>query len=136
VNHESKQLEQSPVIFYDGKCVLCSWTIKFILKFDKSQKFFFSDFQSQCAREFGVYSLEPETVIVWYQHRVYYKSNGILKIGQLLGGAWKVLVVFKIIPLFIRDYCYDLIAKYRYYVFGKYEQCPLPSPEFRSRFLA
>lgn len=135
MNHDSNHIEQRAIIFYDGKCVLCNRTIKFILKFDKHQKFYFSDFTSQNAKQFGVFSSVPESVIVWHKNTAYYKSSGILKICDLLGNFWKIFTVFHVIPVFIRDFFYDLIAKNRYKIFGRYEHCPLPSPEFKSRFL-
>ena len=52
-----------------------------------------------------------------------------------MGGAWPVLAVFKILPRFVRDNIYDYIAANRYRWFGKKDQCMIPTPELRSRFL-
>jgi predicted DCC family thiol-disulfide oxidoreductase YuxK len=72
-------------------------------------------------------SLAPE--------EVYIRSSAALKVAEYLGGWWKGLLIFRLIPRPIRDFFYELFARYRYRVFGKYESCMLPAPEVRARFL-
>ena len=42
---------------------------------------------------------------------------------------------FLVVPSFLRDFVYDLVAKNRYRIWGKKDACWLPSPELKSRFL-
>ena len=52
-----------------------------------------------------------------------------------IGGAWWLVSVLRVVPRFLRDPVYDFVARHRYRWFGKYDQCPLPPPELRARFL-
>ncbi|MGD8728874.1 MAG: DCC1-like thiol-disulfide oxidoreductase family protein, partial [Gemmatimonadota bacterium] len=64
------------------------------------------------------------------------RSDAVLGSMRLLGGAWRLLLVFALIPRPIRDWAYDLFAGWRYRLFGRYESCPVPPPDVRNRFLS
>ncbi len=66
---------------------------------------------------------------------VFVKSTAIIEMFLQLGGIWKLFGVFKIFPTAIRDIIYDYIAGHRFKIFGKREQCRMPSPETRGRIL-
>lgn len=76
-----------------------------------------------------------ESVIFLSDEKIYRKSNAIIKVIKTLGGAYKLVGIFYILPESIRDFIYDLIAKYRYKIFGKRVNCHLPKAEFTDRFL-
>ena len=67
--------------------------------------------------------------------RIYIRSTAVLEIARYLGGFWRIFLAIYIIPRPIRDVLYDLFARYRYRVFGKYDTCQIPSPEVRQRFI-
>ncbi|HET6267896.1 MAG TPA: DCC1-like thiol-disulfide oxidoreductase family protein, partial [Acidobacteriota bacterium] len=69
------------------------------------------------------------------EQRFFTRSRAAVRIGSYLGGLWKLSAVFLIVPRPIRDWLYDTFARYRYRWFGKYDTCPIPPPEVRSRFL-
>jgi len=84
------------------------------------------------------YNLDPDkTDSVVYQTggKVYIKSAAVLHMLKDLGGGWKLFYGSIIIPAFIRDFIYNLIAKNRYRLFGRKEHCMIPSDEFRVKFL-
>jgi predicted DCC family thiol-disulfide oxidoreductase YuxK len=66
---------------------------------------------------------------------VYQRSTAALKVLKDMGGYWKLFYVFIIIPRPLRDMIYDLVAKYRYRIFGKKESCMVPSADLRKRFI-
>jgi predicted DCC family thiol-disulfide oxidoreductase YuxK len=74
-------------------------------------------------------------VILVEDEKVYTHSTAALRIIKRLPGMWKLLYGFRIVPSFIRDFFYRQFAKYRYRFFGKKDQCMLPTPEVRARFL-
>ena len=127
------------LILFDGECILCNSTVKFIIRNDKKRIFKFAALQSAVAK--GIISKTsdvsnyPDSVILVESGKVYYKSEAILKILNLLGGVYKVFVIFKIFPHFISDKFYDVIARNRYQWFGKRDSCMVPTPEIRERFL-
>ncbi|MGA9768219.1 MAG: DCC1-like thiol-disulfide oxidoreductase family protein [Blastocatellia bacterium] len=130
-----------PVLLYDGVCGLCNKSVQMILDHDKRKEMRFAPLQSDYGRQ--VIARHPELKnadsIVFVERgsseRVFIRSNAALRVASYLGGAWKLLLFFRIIPRPVRDFFYDLMAKYRYKFFGKYDSCMLPSPDVRSRFL-
>ena len=134
---KSQQLKK--IIYFDGICNLCNWSVRFILKYDKNVVFLFASLQSEFTKKHLVHFNDPERKnesIVYQDHQVFYtKSDAVLKILNDLGGVWKLFYVFKIIPQNLRDWLYDLIARNRYRLFGKKDNCMIPSPEVKNRFL-
>lgn len=130
---------QNPIIFFDGVCNLCNASINFIIDRDKNHYFHFASLQSDAAIE-NLTTLEPThsdlgTVILLENGTVYAKSTAALRIARKLDGLWPILYVFTIIPPFLRDFVYDLVARNRYKWFGKQDTCRIPEPELKSLFL-
>jgi predicted DCC family thiol-disulfide oxidoreductase YuxK len=130
-----------PILLYDGVCGFCNKSVQTILAHDQKGTLRFAPLQSKfgesilARHQLGnldsvVYvdgSVQPE--------RVFIRSNAALQVARYLGGGWKLLLIFYLLPRPIRDFFYDLFAKYRYRFFGKYESCMVPPPEVRSRFV-
>ncbi|OUU61247.1 MAG: hypothetical protein CBC20_00715 [Verrucomicrobia bacterium TMED60] len=124
------------VIFFDGVCGLCNAWVDFILKRDRAGIFSFAPLQGNYAKE-----MEPEasknlnTMIYLVSGQRYYRTGAILRILRDLGGIWYLAWVFWFVPFFIRDFFYGLIARNRYRIFGKKENCRIPTPKEKVRFL-
>lgn len=127
-----KQKER--VIVFDGICELCNKSIDILMKVDKQKIFKYTSIQGEF-----VQTLDIETgidSIIFYEEGVlYYKSTAILKIFQSLGGLWSMTTIFYLIPKVIRDFVYDIIAKYRYKIFGKMKYCRVPRTDEESLFM-
>lgn len=128
---------QKPVIFFDGVCGLCNRTVDFLIRHDTKRHFLFTPLQGKTASEKLPLSLtdEPDTIVYTDGKTLYYKSDAILRILMKIGGVWKVMALCFILPKFIRDFFYDLVANNRYKVFGKKESCRMPTAEEREVFL-
>ena len=131
--------ENNSIILFDGVCNLCNNSVQFIIKRDKKKRFLFTSLQSDAARDillqFQLKNSEMDSIICIENGKIYQKSNAILKIVKHLNGIWKISYGFIIIPKFIRDYVYIIIAKNRYRWFGKREVCMIPTKELQMRFL-
>ena len=131
-------MNDKPVILFDGVCNLCSGSVQFILKRDKEKKFFFASLQSNYGQELLKRFHLPTDVfnsfILFQDEQIFTRSTAALKMfHQLNGWGWvKILWIF---PKFIRDAVYNLIAKNRYKWFGKKDECWIPTPELKARFL-
>ena len=79
---------------------------------------------------------DPDTIILVEDDRVHTRSGAALRIAAHLSGAWKLFAVLLVVPWFLRDLGYVVIAKLRYRLFGKTDTCRVPTPELRARFLA
>lgn len=127
------------LILFDGYCKLCNGTVQFLIKRDSKKLFKFTNLQSELAQEIQKQNEESfqnlDSIIYLKGQTIYTKSTAVLEILRDLGGFWKCLYVFIIFPKFIRDGIYDLVAKYRYKVFGKYTQCMLPTKDVLDRFV-
>lgn len=125
------------IVLFDGVCNLCNGVVQFIITQDKAGVFQFASQQS----EIGQALLEAHqlpamnTVVLIDGVKVYTRSDAVLEIMKRLPTPWSWLGGLKIIPNFLRDAVYKLIARYRYNIFGRREACWLPTPELRARFL-
>ena len=126
------------IVLFDGVCNFCSDSVNFIIRHDTSNKFVFAPLQSEKGLELRAkYGIEDniDSIVLIEDDRAFTRSTGALRIAKRLGGIWAVAYALIIIPRPIRDYFYELFAKYRYRWFGKKDECMLPTPEIRARFL-
>lgn len=127
------------IVLIDGVCHLCQGLTKFIIKRDPSGVFRFASQQSEIGQDIlrkgGLDGGLADTVVV-VDHGIYYtRSAAVLRIVRHLPMPWPLLYGFVILPKFLRDLLYRWVAKNRYRWFGKDEQCLIPTPEIRRRFL-
>jgi predicted DCC family thiol-disulfide oxidoreductase YuxK len=130
----------SAVILFDGICNFCDASVNFIIERDHDRYFKFAPLQSETAEkllaENGIDKFETDSIILIEDGEAYTYSTAALRIARKLGGIWSWLYIFIVLPEFIRDFFYKLFAKYRYKMFGKKDECMIPTPEIRERFLA
>jgi len=127
------------IIYFDGVCNLCNWSVKFVIKHDKKFIFSFASLQSEFAKNQSMHvngqDIKFNTIVYAEDDLIYEKSDAVLKIIKGFGGLWRLIKLFEIIPKSWRDGLYDIIARNRYRWFGKRDQCMVPSNENASRFL-
>jgi predicted DCC family thiol-disulfide oxidoreductase YuxK len=133
--------EGKTLVLYDGVCALCNGLVRFLLRHDSNDEFRFAPLQSEFARNVlaksGVDAADLNTVCVLPPDGgLLTKSSAALYLLNRLGWPWTLLRIIRILPVSLRDFFYDLIARSRYRMFGKYDACPLPRPEYRHKFLA
>ena len=128
---------EQPIVYFDGVCGICNFFVDFLIRWDKNNRLLFAPLQGETAvKNLGVDpNQEFDTVVFNDKGKLYYKSSAAIRILAVLGGGWKLLWIFLIVPSFIRDFVYDLIANNRYKLFGKKEACRIPSKEERKKFL-
>lgn len=130
----------SAVVLFDGVCNFCDGAVNFIIARDKTGYFKFAPLQSEIGErllaENGIDKIETDSVVLIEDNKVYTYSTAALRVARKLDGLWSWAYAFIVVPQFIRDFFYKLFAKYRYKMFGKKDECMLPTPEIRSRFLA
>jgi predicted DCC family thiol-disulfide oxidoreductase YuxK len=118
--------------------------VQFVLEHDRRGTMRFATLQGDFARD--VIARHPELAAVdslvlverdpaTGEEQVYARSAGALRMARYLGGPWNIARTLSIVPPFLRDWAYDLFARFRYRLFGRYDSCPLPSLEQRARFI-
>ena len=131
------QKNKSMVVFFDGVCNLCQGSVRYLIKHDKKNALKFASLQGPHAKSFlSTTELESLDSILFYDGKnLYKKSSAVLKLSKLLGGWHRLLLLGHLLPVFIRNGLYDLVAKNRYKWFGRQNQCMQPSADLKSRFL-
>ncbi|WP_280206388.1 thiol-disulfide oxidoreductase DCC family protein [Brevibacillus sp. AY1] len=128
------------ILLYDGVCHMCHSSVQFVLRHNDNEDVYFASLQSEMAQKLlathGYSTVELQSVVFIEDDRLYTKSDAALRVGKKLNGGWRTLSLIGLaVPRFIRDPIYTWIARNRYRWFGKSEQCLLPTPEVRARFL-
>jgi len=126
------------VILYDGVCIFCSRWIRFVIARDVARRFRVTPIQSpygtRLAQAFGINPDDPDTNAVVHGGQVFVKSDAALTVLSLLP-RWSWTGILLRVPKFIRDPIYNLLARNRYRIFGKYEQCFVPDGTMRARLM-
>ncbi|MGB5287451.1 MAG: thiol-disulfide oxidoreductase DCC family protein [Ignavibacteriaceae bacterium] len=132
-------INQKQIIIFDGVCNFCNFWVNFVIKRDKNDLFRFTALQSSTGIEllnkYNLDSSNQDTFFLIADNKVYTKSTAAIIVCKQLSGIIKIFYTFIIVPGFIRDFIYDLIAKNRYNLFGKRESCRIPTEEEKKKFL-
>lgn len=131
--------ENHPVILFDGVCNLCSASVQYVIKHDPEKIFRFASLQSSFGKKvlskYNLPSNNYNSFILYADNKIYTRSAAALLVAKKLKGFIKLLYAFIIIPKFIRDAVYNIIAKNRYKWFGKKNECWLPTNELKRLFV-
>lgn len=134
------QVKENPVVLFDGVCNLCNQSVLLIIRYDPSATFKFTSIQSAQGQQLlALHGLDPtalHSIILIMGEKVFQRSRAALEIARRMSGAWPLFYFFIILPPFLRDGMYNLIASNRYRLFGKKDQCMIPTPDLKERFLA
>jgi predicted DCC family thiol-disulfide oxidoreductase YuxK len=127
------------VILFDGLCNLCSGSVQFVIAHDPAERFHFAALQSASGRrllqQHGVTDSLPDSIVLVEDGRIFTRSTAALRIARRLPFPWLLLAALLAVPRPLRDWVYDLAARYRYRWFGKLDRCMTPTAALRSRFL-
>lgn len=125
MNHSANQ---SPLLLYDGYCFLCSNAAKFIRRIDKKKKIGFLALQSteaQCIIKEHQFPENIDTVLILHRNKLFKKSEAVFEVFSIIGGGWRLLRCFRMVPIRWRDGLYDIIAQNRYRWFGRKDSCQI-----------
>jgi predicted DCC family thiol-disulfide oxidoreductase YuxK len=138
------------LLLYDGVCALCNGVVQFLMTHDQLDRFRYAPLQSSLGREvlarFGIHAFPDGVMLLTGAltpgERLYQRSDAVAAALQLVGGAagsggfWRLAGrALGLLPRPLRDWGYGVVARFRYRVFGRFDSCPVPPPEQRSRLL-
>jgi len=128
------------VVIFDGVCNLCSHTVQFIVAHEVSPTLLFASLQSAAGsrlmRQFGLDPEDAKTFVLLEEGLPYVRSEVAIRISRHLRMPWRSLGLVRVVPRFLRDYCYNIVARNRYRWFGRRETCMVPSSAVATRFLS
>jgi len=139
MNMLPEKFNDKKIILFDGICNLCNKSIQFIIKRDKKDVFRFAALQSEVGQYFlNKFEIDRKRtdsmILIDSEENFYVKSSAALRIAKELPTiSWMRL--FLVFPKFFRDGVYNIIAKNRYRWFGKKDECMIPTPELKAKFL-
>jgi len=133
-------LVKQPILLFDGECGFCNRSVLFFLANEKvnAKKVHFAALESEVGSALRNYfEIDPkiDSIILIKNHSAYIKSCAALRLTIYMSGLWPLLVVFVVIPPFIRNVFYDFIAKRRQKISGRVTSCALLKAEDQKRFL-
>lgn len=132
-------MNKQAIILFDGVCNLCNRSVQTVIRFDKKNSFQFASLQSNqgqaLLKQYGLSEKELSSFVLIQHNKAITRSSAALTVARQLSGPIKILYAFMIVPAFIRDGVYNMIARNRYKWFGKQDTCMIPTPELKARFL-
>ena len=147
---ERNAIEGRALLLYDGVCALCNGVVQFLMTRDRLDRFRYAPLQSSVGREvlagFGIHVFPDGVILVTDAltpgEHLYQRSDAVAAALQLLGGAagsggyWGLAGrALWLLPRALRDWGYGVVARFRYRIIGRYDTCPIPPPEQRSKLL-
>ncbi|MGX2959913.1 thiol-disulfide oxidoreductase DCC family protein [Peribacillus sp. JNUCC 23] len=126
------------IVLFDGECNFCDKSVQFIIKRDPKGYYNFASLESTLGQDLlKKYNLDSnmDSFVLIEHNKAYEKSTAALRITKNLRWCWKFLYPLILVPVPLRNWLYGMIAKNRYKWFGQKDQCVIPSPEIRERFL-
>ena len=124
------------IVVFDGVCVLCNRFFNWLIKNDKDEKFMYTNFQSDFSKKNNLKLKDINSVaVIKTNGEKVYKVQAIYYILKKIDRYFIVRILLKLLPLFLTNICYDLIANFRYRIFGKYETCIIPNENVRKNFI-
>ena len=128
----------SAVILFDGVCNLCNGFVQFVIARDPAAQFRFGALTTPAAQDLlraaGVTNA-PDSIVLLEDDGVYFQSDAALRIVRRLTFPWPLAYGLVVVPRFVRDWVYDIIAARRYKWFGRRDACMVPTPDLKQRFL-
>lgn len=141
-NHSPEPPEfesRRPLIVFDGICVLCSGFVRMVVKLDRKGRFHFATAQSPFGemlfQKYGLRTDRYETNLVIVDGAAFTRLDSFVAVMAELGWPWRAARILLLLPRPLRDWLYDRIAKNRYALFGKKDNCEIPSAEVRARLI-
>lgn len=131
--------KKHPVLLFDGVCNLCNDSVQLVINNDTKNIFLFAPLQKpEVIAYLEKQSIDfnnIDSIILITSKKIYTKSSAALTVAKHLKGLYPLLYIFYIIPKPIRDLVYDFIAKNRYKWYGKKDNCMIPTPALKNKFL-
>jgi predicted DCC family thiol-disulfide oxidoreductase YuxK len=126
------------IVLFDGVCNLCNGLVRFVAANDPAGRFRFLSLQSPRAAALLAATggaAEGESIVLLDYGRRFERSDAALHLALGLRRPWPLAFALILVPRALRDAVYRAIARNRYRWFGRRENCPLPPPWLRERFL-
>ena len=130
--------EGKSLILFDTHCLLCSRTIRFIIRHDPRRHFLFSgltDPSGICRKQKLLIPAAEDSVILVQDDCYFTQSKAVFRIVGQLSFPARLFLIFSVLPRTWTDRLYRFIARNRFRWFERQQNCPVPFPEDQERFI-
>jgi predicted DCC family thiol-disulfide oxidoreductase YuxK len=133
------------IVFFDGVCGFCNQMVQWLADRDRDGVFYYAPLQGEVAAAARArhpeFPQDIDTAVYLRRdpdgrERIWLRSSAVLRICGRLPWPWRAAAALLVVPAFLRDPIYRLVAAVRYRIFGKVEACRLPDPEQAARMLS
>ena len=120
------------VIYYDGECGLCHLAVRFILRVDSKNKFYFSPLSNLDNNLKNI-----DSIILKKGNKVFYEGQAVIMIFKNIDNKWNYLAkVLNLIPINVLDAAYRWVSRNRAKVsVKKVSSCPIVPSYYQKRFI-
>ena len=136
---EAHAPRRDAIIVFDGVCVICNGWVDFLLRHDRRGRYRFAAMQMRSGRELlshhGLDPDDPVSFLLLDGQGAHTDTDAILRVFAGLGGAWRLMAAGRLVPRFVRDPLYRLLARNRYRWFGRHDACRILDAGERHRFI-
>jgi predicted DCC family thiol-disulfide oxidoreductase YuxK len=127
------------IVVFDAQCLLCNGWVKFLLRHDRKGVFRFASIQGIAGQtllaQANLKVEGLETLLLIDGQRIWQHTGAIFRALGALGWPWRLAWIGWLVPAQVRDPLYRLLARNRYRVFGRLEECAMPPADYKARFL-
>ena len=115
---------------------MCNTFFRWVHKNDNYNVFMFTNFQSEFVKnKMDVLKNTDSIAVILKDGKILRKTRAVEYILKKIKKLFLIKLLLKISPNFISNFFYNIIAKTRYSIFGKFDQCPILDKEYKSKFL-
>lgn len=124
------------LVIFDDECIICNSAVNFIIKYDRTNKFIFTSFQSDFFKNILDINIDNSSLCVIERDKVLFKSSAVFLLLDYLTFPFKnIFYLFRFLPKKFNDWIYEIIAKNRYRFFPKLKKCDYKLSRYSNRFL-
>jgi len=115
------------IVVFDGFCVLCNNYVSWVSKRNPSKNIYFTNFDSNYMKNnYPQLKLGDTIFIITEGNQILERSQAIKYCLKYVKLNYFLKTIIKLSPNFLLDIFYRLIAKNRYFLFGKLDVCSIP----------
>lgn len=133
-------IENRPIVVFDGVCLLCNRWVDFLLRHDRVGRYRLAAMQGNHGRRLllthGLSVDDPSSFLLVQDGLGFTDTQALIRVLAGLGRGWQIVAwMIRTVPRFVRDPTYRWVARHRYRLFGRRTHCRLPDPAYVERFL-
>jgi predicted DCC family thiol-disulfide oxidoreductase YuxK len=132
------------LVFFDGVCRFCDGAVRWLLDRDPEARLRFAPLQGETAAALRTrhpeFPTDVETLVYVETdasgEHIYLRSDAIFRVVEQVRSPWRHVARLRWLPRWLTDAVYRVFVRNRYRIFGKLDECAIPTADERTRFVA